>query len=150
MTWVAIGLGGAVGAMARHGVNHVAHTHWFATRFPVGIVIVNVAGCLVIGLLAGLLAANRIVLRPHWREFVFVGVLGGFTTFSTYAVQAVLLADGHPALAAAYVVATPVAALVAVTAGVVAARASTRLTRRLARQDDVPETTPSDLAEDQR
>lgn len=92
---MAIAVGGALGSMARHGVNHVAHTYWLGTRFPVGTVIVNVVGCGLIGLLAGLLAAERIRLPFYWREFVFVGVLGGFTTFSTFGLDTFLLARTH-------------------------------------------------------
>ena len=62
------------------------------TRFPVGTVAVNLAGCFIIGLLAGLIAAERITLRLHWREFVFVGLLGGFTTFSTFGLDTFVLA----------------------------------------------------------
>ena len=92
MTWIAIAVGGALGAVARHGVNHVAHAQWFTTRFPVGTLIVNLVGCLLIGVLAGLLAAGRLAMRPHWREFVFVGVLGGFTTFSSFGLDTFVLA----------------------------------------------------------
>ena len=81
--------------MARHWVNQVAHARGFSTRFPAGTLVVNVSGCLIIGFLAGLIAANRITLRPHWREFVFVGVLGGFTTFSTFGLDTLLLARTH-------------------------------------------------------
>ena len=81
--------------MARHGVNHLVHARWLTTRFPVGTVAVNLIGCLVIGVLAGLLASDRIALRPHWREFVFVGLLGGFTTFSTFGLDTFLLARTH-------------------------------------------------------
>ena len=97
MTWIAIAVGGALGSMARHGVNHLVHVRWLTTRFPVGTVAVNVAGCLAIGLLAGLLASERIALRAHWREFVFVGLLGGFTTFSTFGLDTFLLARTHSA-----------------------------------------------------
>jgi CrcB protein len=63
----------------------------------VGIVIVNISGCFVIGLLAGLIASDRIGLRLHWREFVFVGLLGGYTTFSTFGLDTYLLARTHSA-----------------------------------------------------
>jgi CrcB protein len=99
-TWIAIAVGGAIGSMARHGVNHLVHARWLTTRFPAGTVIVNLAGCFVIGLLAGLLASHRIALRFYWREFVFVGVLGGFTTFSTFGLDTLLLARTHSSVAA--------------------------------------------------
>lgn len=92
MTWLAIALGGALGSVARHGVNHLVHVRWLTTRFPVGTVVVNVAGCFIIGLLAGLLASERIALRAHWREFIFVGLLGGFTTFSAFGLETFFLA----------------------------------------------------------
>ena len=95
MTWLAIGIGGALGSMARHGLNHLTHTHWLGTRFPAGTVVVNLTGCIVIGLLAGLIAAGRVTLPVHWREFVFVGVLGGFTTFSTFSLDTLVLVRTH-------------------------------------------------------
>ena len=149
LRWVllAIALGGVLGACARHALELAWPTP--DGGLPWATFVTNASGCLLIGVLM-VHVVEVGGAHPLLRPFVGVGVLGGFTTFSTYAVQAVLLADGHPARAAAYVVATPVVALVAVTAGVVTARASTRLARRLARRDDVPDTTPSDLAEDQR
>ena len=92
MTWVAIAVGGAFGAVARHAVNHLVHSQLLSHRFPFGIVIVNLGGCFIIGLLAGLLAAERLTLTSHWREFVFVGLLGGFTTFSTFGLDTFVLA----------------------------------------------------------
>jgi CrcB protein len=92
VTWLAVALGGALGSLARHGMNHVLHTRWLTTRFPLGTVAVNLAGCFIIGLLAGMIAAERISLRLHWREFVFVGLLGGFTTFSTFGLDTFVLA----------------------------------------------------------
>ena len=109
MTWVAIGIGGALGSMARHALNHVTHTHWLSTRFPAGTVVVNLAGCLVIGLLAGAIASGRVTLPLHWREFVFVGLLGGFTTFSTFSLDTLVLARTHSAGYAALNVALQVA-----------------------------------------
>ncbi len=109
MTWIAIAVGGAIGSVARHGVNHLVHVRWLATRFPAGTVVVNVFGCFVIGPLAGLLASDRIALRAHWREFVFVGLLGGFTTFLTFGLDTFLLMRTHSAGQAAVNVAVQVA-----------------------------------------
>jgi CrcB protein len=81
--------------MARHAVNHLVHGRWPLLRFPLATLIVNVGGCFVIGLLAGLIMSERIAMRPYWREFVFVGVLGGFTTFSTFGLDTLTLARTH-------------------------------------------------------
>jgi fluoride exporter len=103
-TWMAVGLGGALGSMARHGVNHLVHAAGGMGRFPAATLVVNLAGCFAIGVLAGLLASGRIALRYEWREFVFVGVLGGFTTFSTFGLDTFVLArTGASAQAAANV-----------------------------------------------
>jgi CrcB protein len=99
-TWIAIAAGGAIGSLARHGMNHLVHTHWLTTRFPAGTLAVNVSGCLVIGVLAGWLAVGRITLPFAWREFVFVGLLGGYTTFSTFGLDTFLLARTHSSVAA--------------------------------------------------
>jgi CrcB protein len=93
-TWLAVAAGGAIGSMARHGVNRIVMDGWPALRFPLATLIVNVVGSCVFGVLAGLIASNRLEMRAHWREFVFVGLLGGFTTFSTFAGDVVTLARG--------------------------------------------------------
>jgi CrcB protein len=104
--------------MARHAVNHVVHSRWLTTRFPAGTVAVNLIGCFAIGLLAGLLASERIQLRAHWREFVFVGLIGGFTTFSTFGLDTFLLSRTHSAgYAALNVAAQVVGGLLAVWVG---------------------------------
>ena len=104
--------------MARHAVNHVVHGLWLTTRFPIGTVIVNLAGCFVIGLLAGLLASERMVAPRYWREFVFVGLLGGFTTFSTFGLDTFLLARTHSnGMAAVNVIAQVVGGLLALWGG---------------------------------
>ena len=92
MVWLAIAVGGALGSVARHGVNVLIHERWPLLRFPLATLIVNVAGCLVIGVLAGLVISERIELRFYWREFLFVGILGGFTTFSTFGLDTITLA----------------------------------------------------------
>lgn len=58
---------------------------------------VNLVGCLVIGLLAGLLASDRLALRDTTRQFIFVGLLGGFTTFSSFGLDTLTLSRGGSA-----------------------------------------------------
>ena len=99
-TWILVGAGGALGAMARHGLNHIVHQRYLASVFPLGIFLINVLGSIAIGLVAGLMASGRL----HWaypaRTFVVVGILGGFTTFSSFSLDTLALArDGHVAMA---------------------------------------------------
>jgi CrcB protein len=61
---------------------------------PLATMTVNLAGCLAIGVLAGLVASGRLTLAPATRAFVFVGVLGGFTTFSSFGLDSFTLAHG--------------------------------------------------------
>ena len=89
--WIAVAVGGALGSVARHGVNRVVHQEWPLLRFPLGTVLVNVVGCCAIGVLAGLVATGRLPMRATWRELVFVGILGGFTTFSTFGLETITL-----------------------------------------------------------
>jgi CrcB protein len=95
--------------MARHAVNHVVHAHWLGARFPAATIVVNLSGCLLIGMLSGSVASSKLTLTPHWREFIFVGLLGGFTTFSTFGLDTFLLARTHSAGLAAVNVAVQVA-----------------------------------------
>jgi CrcB protein len=91
---------------------------WPAVRFPIGTVVVNLVGCFVVGVLAGLLASERITMRFQWREFVFVGVLGGFTTFSTFGLDTFVLARGNaPGQAAVNVLVQVIGGLFAVWVG---------------------------------
>ena len=118
MVWLAIAVGGALGSVARHGVNVLIHGRWPVARFPFATLIVNVAGCLIIGLLAGLLISERIALRFYWREFLFVGILGGFTTYSTFGLDTITLARTHSMSAALWNVTVHVViGLLAVQAG---------------------------------
>ena len=92
-SWLAVGLGGALGSLARHGVN-VWVTRRMGQSGPYATLVVNIVGCGVIGLLAGLLASERLVMTPTVRVFVFVGILGGFTTFSSFGLDTFTLAHG--------------------------------------------------------
>ncbi|MFG3440989.1 fluoride efflux transporter FluC [Nonomuraea sp. NPDC047897] len=117
-----ISLGGAAGALARHGLG-VAFPQPPAA-FPWTTLGVNAAGCLLIGVL--MVTITELRDAPGWvRPLLGVGVLGGFTTFSTYVVDTgrLLLSGATPA-ALAYLVATPVVALAAVWAGGALTRAA--------------------------
>jgi CrcB protein len=121
-TWIAVALGGAIGSLARHGVNMAFLRTAPAAAVPYATFVVNGMGSAVIGLLAGLIAANRLELGASGRAFVFVGVLGGFTTFSSFALDTLTLARGGAGLAAAWNAAGQVVvALAACYAGFVAA-----------------------------
>ncbi|MFI7575556.1 fluoride efflux transporter FluC [Micromonospora sp. NPDC049497] len=111
----AVAAGGALGALARAAVAH-AVPHQPAT-FAWSTFAVNVSGCLLIGaLMAALPRAGR--GRPLLRPFLGVGVLGGYTTFSTYAVDVhAAFAAGAPVTAVAYLGATVLGALLAVWLG---------------------------------
>jgi CrcB protein len=93
MIWLAVGAGGALGSMARHGVN-LLFVHLLGRAVPYATAAVNVAGSAAIGLLAALIAAGRLPLSNEMRAFVFVGILGGFTTFSSFMFDTFTLGHG--------------------------------------------------------
>src|SRR5262245_26809809 len=93
MQWVAVAVGGALGSMARHFVN-LEIAHRFERPVPWATFIVNVVGCFVIGALAGRIADGRLHLSTTMRTFVFVGILGGFTTFSSFGLDTFTLGHG--------------------------------------------------------
>lgn len=96
MSWLLIGVGGALGSMARHGVNRLIHERMLGSTFPLGIFIVNVVGSTLIGVLGGLIASERVHLSHEARLFVIVGLFGGFTTFSSFSLDTLaLMRDGH-------------------------------------------------------
>lgn len=118
-TTAAIAAGGALGAVARYGLA-VAIPHAGGT-FPVATFVTNIVGCLLIGVLMAVV--TDVLVAPRLlRPFFGVGVLGGFTTFSTYAVETRELLTGQPLLAFAYLAGTVVAALVATWFGLTFAR----------------------------
>ncbi len=93
MIWLAVGVGGAIGSLARHEVN-IFFGHVLERSVPYATATVNVVGSLAIGLLAGLLATGRLQMSAEMRTFVFVGILGGFTTFSSYMLDTFTLGHG--------------------------------------------------------
>ena len=117
-----VGLGGFFGCIARHLTAVLFARLFDATAFPYATLMVNVVGCLLIGLLGGL-AENTSLLSPEMGLFLIVGLLGGFTTYSTFAFQTVGLArDGQMLSAALNVSAHLALGLGAVCVGAWAAR----------------------------
>ena len=116
----AIASGGAVGAMARQLVGEAWPTA--GGSFPWGTFLINVSGSLLIGILISVL--GQLPAQPRLvRPFLGVGILGGFTTFSTYAVQSHdLVSSGHPLVAVVYLGGTVLSALLAVVGGVLLVR----------------------------
>lgn len=96
--YLLVGLGGGLGAMARYGFGTLAGRVW-GTAFPVGTLMINVLGSLAMGLLAGLLARTLPEGQNEIRLFVAVGVLGGFTTFSAFSLDAITLLERGDVLA---------------------------------------------------
>jgi len=112
--WVAVG--GAIGAAARHGVN-VWSGRWFGTEFPWHTLSVNLIGCFAMGLLTGLLAL-RLSLPQEARAFLAAGILGGFTTFSAFALDFAMLVERKALVTAGiYAAASVLLSLVAVFSG---------------------------------
>ncbi len=116
----AVAAGGVLGALARYGVSS-AWPHE-PGDFPWATFGINVSGCLAIGVLLVMITEIRSTHRLT-RPFLGTGVLGGYTTFSTYAVETERLLSDHPVTALVYLFGTAAAALVAVQAGVVLTRA---------------------------
>lgn len=101
MTWIAVAVGGAIGSLARHWVN-LEIAHRLERAVPWATFTVNIVGCVVIGALAGSLAGGRLHLSSLARTFLFVGVLGGFTTFSSFGLDTFTLGHGGQHQAAAW------------------------------------------------
>lgn len=113
LTWALVFVGGGVGSLLRHVIS-MAVQNWHGggdpSRFPLGTLFVNVVGCVLIGFAAGWCAQ-----REPARAVVVVGMLGGFTTFSSFGLDTIrLLSEGHPYKAVLYVSLTIAAGLLAV------------------------------------
>jgi CrcB protein len=90
-----VGAGGFIGSVLRYWVSGLVQQSANNPAFPFGTLTVNLVGCLVIGFLAQL-AETRGIFTPEARAFVFVGILGGFTTFSTFGNETMnFLRDGE-------------------------------------------------------
>ncbi len=114
--WVT--LGGAIGSAARFWISGLIAAHSGQT-FPFGTLVVNVTGSFVIGLLAAMSGPDsRFLTSPAFREFFMIGICGGYTTFSSFSLQTLLLAqEGEWFRAGAYALASFALCLLAVWLG---------------------------------
>lgn len=118
---LAIALGGALGAMARFGVAHCVALVW-PHLFPLGTLLINLLGSLVIGILFGVWL-KRPELPTLLQQGVFIGFLGAFTTFSTFSLDTLrLLENGESLIALGYVLLSVCLCLLATWAGLVLTR----------------------------
>lgn len=123
-TTLLIGAGGALGAMARYLLSSLV-TQVMGTQFPWGILCVNLAGCFAMGLVAGA-GLQAIPLSDGMKAFLATGILGGFTTFSAFSLDAVQLVErGQSMDAALYVIASVAGSIAALIAGLALVRAVT-------------------------
>jgi CrcB protein len=101
-----VALGGAAGSIARYLLSGWALHHTVEWRFPLGTFLVNVIGCLAVGVLGGLVVKHDF-FSPEARLFLFTGVAGGFTTFSALGLETFYLLRRHEVLVAGgYVIAS--------------------------------------------
>ena len=110
-----VGLGGFIGAIGRYWLTGLAQR--LSSGFPLGTLVVNVLGSFVIGFLATLFL-EKILVTMEWRLFILIGLLGAFTTFSTFSWESLsLLRNGDWGFALLYVGGNLVGCLLAVWAG---------------------------------
>ncbi len=119
---VLVGLGGAIGSIARYLSGVVVGRVW-ASSFPLATMLVNIAGSLIMGLFIGWLARTTPAWQADARLFVAVGVLGGYTTLSSFSLDTVLLIErGALWQAALYVAGSVVISIGALFAGLLVTR----------------------------
>lgn len=125
MNWLIVFVGSGIGGALRYGTQVLAlRLGW--TGFPVATLTVNVVGSFLIGLVAGY-AMERAQFPPAWRLFLATGLLGGFTTFSSFSLDvATLWERGRVGLAATYVLASVLLSIAALFAALAVIRAATR------------------------
>ena len=116
MNYILVFLGGGLGASLRHAIN-VGCARACGLNFPYGTFVINITGSLVMGLIAGYLAFKGEASQP-WRLFLMTGVLGGYTTFSAFSLDAVTLYErGQGGLAAFYVLGSVVLSIAGLIGG---------------------------------
>jgi len=107
-TLLVVALGGSIGAVLRYVIANVGQS-WTTSSFPIGTLVVNILGCAAIGLITAILISPLSQHREMLRLLIVVGVLGGFTTFSSFAFDSIeLVDDGRSGQAMLYIILTNV------------------------------------------
>jgi CrcB protein len=91
MDYVWIGVGAAAGANARYLLGQLL-ARWFGTDFPVGTLVINVSGSLLIGLILATMS-DGLMVDTHWRLLLVIGLLGGYTTFSSFSFEVIAMVE---------------------------------------------------------
>lgn len=116
MGFILVFIGSGIGGMARHGVGLLA-LRWFGPNFPIGTLTINIVGSGLMGLVIGLFALLDIRGGQNLRLLLTTGIIGGFTTFSTFSLDAVMLWErGEHMQAIGYVAASVLLSLAALVA----------------------------------
>jgi CrcB protein len=122
MGFLIVFIGGGVGAALRHGVN-LAMPRMIGTAFPYATFFENISGSVVMGVLAGYFAFRIGETSQSWRLFLTTGILGGYTTFSTYSLDSMLLYErGEIGMAALYVLGSVILSIGGLAAGLALVR----------------------------
>jgi CrcB protein len=122
----AVAIGAALGGVARYVIGQV-FAQRFGPGFPYGTLFINVTGSFLIGVVAELATSRAFGVTPLVRIFAATGILGGYTTFSAFSLDSlVLVTDGAAFLAALYAAGSVVSGLVAAYAGLILARITIR------------------------
>lgn len=112
-----VALGGAIGSVLRYLLSAWTLHHAVNWRFPIGTFAVNIIGCLMVGILAGLIVKHHF-FSPEVRLFLFTGIAGGFTTFSAFGMETFyLLRRDEVLIAGSYVISSVVVGLVVLWVG---------------------------------
>lgn len=121
MNYLLVFIGGGLGASLRHAIN-VGCARACGLNFPYGTFVINITGSLVMGIIAGYLALKGEASQP-WRLFVMTGILGGYTTFSAFSLDAVTLYQrGEMGLALFYVLGSVVLSIAGLVVGLTLVR----------------------------
>jgi fluoride exporter len=121
MGYLVVFLGGGIGAALRHGIN-IAAARTLGTAFPYGTLLINISGSFIMGVIAAYFAFKGDASQ-HWRLFLTTGILGGYTTFSAFSLDAVLLYErGEIGMAALYVIASVAISIAGLFAGLALVR----------------------------